>query len=375
MKRLKIAYLSAEDPKNKKVWSGTHYSIYKALSTIGDVDIMGPYEPAFKLFIAKVINQFSLKLLKKRYSYRHSKFISKAYASHFNKKLNEKAYDVIVAPSASCELAYIETKIPVIYITDGTFAGCLNYHDSLQNLSQQCIEEGNFIEQQAIKKGKNVIVSSDWAKNSVVTDYKTTADKVLVIPFGANFDKLPAKNEIDLSLPTEWKVLFVGVYWENKGGKIAYNAFKWLLDKGYNVTMTILGCTPPTEFKHPKINVIHFIDKNDPKGQEELRGIYKQHHFLILPTRFDCTPIVINEASAFGMPCLISNTGGVAGHLKENINGFLMDYNDMGKAYAEKIAYLIEHPQQYIELRKTTRNLYDELLNWEHWANELKKII
>jgi len=375
VKRLKIAYLSAEDPKNKKVWSGTHYSIYKALSTLGDVDILGPYEPAFKLFIAKLYNQFSLKVLNKRYSYRHSVFISKAYANHFNKKLQEKEYDLVVAPSASCELAYIETKARVIYITDGTFAGCLNYHDSLQNLSQQCIKEGNLIEQQAIQKGNPVVVSSEWAKNSVINDYKANAAKVCVIPFGANFDKLPAKDQVDLSLPLEWKILFVGVYWENKGGKIAYNAFKRLLEKGYNVSMTVLGCIPPAEFIHPKITVIPFIDKNDPKGQEEMSAIYKQHHFLILPTRFDCTPIVINEASAFGMPCLIANTGGVAGHLKENENGFLIDYNDTGKGYAEKIAALIEQPQKYIELRKSTRELYDQLLNWEHWASELKKLI
>ncbi len=375
MKHLKIAYLSAEDPKNKKVWSGTHYSIYKALSTLGDVDILGPYEPAFKLFIAKVINQLSLKFRRKRYSYRHSKFISKAYANYFNRKLKEKEYDLILAPSASCELAYIETKIPVIYLTDGTFASCLNYHDSLQNLSQQCIDEGNFIEQHAVQKSKSVIVSSDWAKNSVVNDYKINPEKVLVIPFGANFDRLPSKNEIDFTLPIEWKILFVGVYWENKGGKIAYNAFKQLLEKGYNVSLTVLGCIPPSEFQHPKITVIPFIDKNDPKGQEELSRIYKQHHFLILPTRFDCTPIVINEASAFGMPAIIANTGGVAGHLKENVNGYLIDYSDKGNGYAEKIAYFIDHTQEYIELRKTTRNLYDEFLNWEHWTTEFKKLI
>lgn len=375
MERLKIAYLSSEDPTNKKVWSGTHYSIYRQLCTIGDVTILGPYHPQLRLFIAKFVNQFYLKVLNKRYSYRHSVFISKGYANYFNKKLKENKYDYIVAPAGSAEIAHLETDIPIIYISDGTFAGCLNYHDSLKNLTANSIKEGNIIEQNAIAKSKQVIVSSEWAKNSVINDYKASPDKVTVIPFGANFDQLPTFNEIDLSLPTSWKLLFVGVYWENKGGEIAYNAFKILLEKGYDVSLTVLGCIPPSTFKHPKMTVIPFIDKNDMKGQQDLNTIYKQHHFLLLPTRFDCTPIVINEASAFGIPCLIANTGGVAGHLKENKNGLLVNYNDKGNDYAVKIAKLIDQPQEYIQLRKDTRKLYDELLNWDTWTDQLKKLL
>lgn len=374
MERLKIAYLSSENPNNKKVWSGTHYSIYKSVSTLGEITILGPYQPQFRLFWAKLINQVYLKFFNKRFSYRHSKFISKGYANYFNAKLKGKNFDYIVAPAASCELAYLETTIPIIYISDGTFASCLNYHDSLQNLTKKSIEEGNFIEQQAIKKSKYCIVSSEWAKKSMINDYKANPDKVKIIPFGANFDLLPSNKEIDYTLPTEWKILFVGVYWKNKGGEIAYNAFKLLLEQGYNVSLTVLGCIPPDEFNHPKIKVIPFIDKNDAKGQEELNHIYKQHHFLILPTRFDCTPIVINEASAFGMPSIIANTGGVAGHLKENKNGFLINYDDKGKGYAAAIENLINHPQEYLNLRIETRKLYDDLLNWNTWTLEFKKL-
>ena len=139
MERLKIAYLSSENPNNKKVWSGTHYSIYKSVSTLGEITILGPYQPQFRLFWAKLINQVYLKFFNKRFSYRHSKFISKGYANYFNAKLKGKNFDYIVAPAASCELAYLETTIPIIYISDGTFASCLNYHDSLQNLTKKSI--------------------------------------------------------------------------------------------------------------------------------------------------------------------------------------------------------------------------------------------
>jgi glycosyltransferase involved in cell wall biosynthesis len=373
--KYKFAYLSAENPNNKKVWSGTHFSIYKALKKLGSVDILGPYEPKKTIFLLRVLNQIYLKLFGKRISYRHSKLVSKQYAQFFNKKLIDSAYDFIIAPAASCEIAYVETRVPIIYITDGTFAGCLGYHKSLSNLTRKSISEGNAIEDLAIAKSKYVIVSSEWAKNSVIKDYHKDPKQVKTIPYGANFEQLPERRELNFEIPTVWNLFFVGVYWESKGGDIAFKTYKILKDKGYPVEFTVLGCIPPAALKDEKINVIPFIDKNSNVGQEQMKRIYTEQHFLILPTRFDCTPIVINEASAFGIPSLIAESGGVAGHLKEGENGYLLPYNDQGKGYAGKIENLILKPEIYIELRNRTRQLYEEQLNWDHWAQEFSKLI
>ncbi|MCD6019420.1 MAG: glycosyl transferase group 1 [Bacteroidetes bacterium] len=342
---------------------------------MGSVDVLGPYEPGIRVFVSRILNQIYLKLFNKRISYRHSKLVSKGYAHYFNNKLKDKKYDFIIAPAASCEIAFLETNVPIIYITDGTFAGCLGYHKSLSNLTKKSIEEGNEIEQRAITNSKTVIVSSEWAKKSVINDYHKDSRSIRVIPYGANFESIPAAREINFDVPKIWKLFFVGVYWETKGGDIAFNAFKILIDKGYPVELTILGCIPPAGIKHDKMKVIPFIDKNSKDGQEQMKAIYKDQHFLILPTRFDCTPIVINEASAFGIPGLIADSGGVAGHLKNNENGFLIPYEDQGDAYAKKLETLINDPVSYIKLRKQTRQLYEDQLNWQHWAAEFKKII
>lgn len=371
---LKIGYLSSENPADKKVWSGTHYSILKSLERIGKVTVLGPFEPKVQLFIGKAINQLSLKLLKKRFDYRHSYLISKMYGKYFSSKIKSLDLDLIVAPAASCELAFVDTVVPVCYITDGTFDGCLNYHTALTNLLEFNINEGHSIEKRALEKSKYVVVSSEWAARSAQLDYQIPLNKIHVLPFGANFEKLPSGNVIDLSVPPEFKILFVGVYWLNKGGDIAFNAFKMLADEGYTVSMTVLGCIPPENISHPKLTVIPFIDKNEKQGQTRLAEIYAKHHVLILPTRFDCTPIVINEASAFGIPCLVANSGGVAGHLKDGRNGYLIDYKNQGDAYAKKIEAFIQFPLKYIALRKETRKLFEEELNWEHWIKELQKI-
>jgi glycosyltransferase involved in cell wall biosynthesis len=372
---LKIAYLSADDPRNKKAWSGTHYKIYKSLQSLGKVEILGPYEPKATLLKGKIMNQLALKFLKKRVDYRHGLSLAKAYGKYFSEKLNNGNYDLAVAPAASAELSFLQTEVPVVYITDGTFSSCLNYHKALTNLTEKSMREGNIVEQQAIDRSAVTIVSSDWAARSAIQTYHCNPQKLKVLPFGANFEKIPTASELNMEVPKTWKLLFVGVYWESKGGEIAYNCFKELVDKGYPVELTVLGCTPPEQFRHEKMKVIPFIDKNSDEGQKKLFEIFLQHHILILPTRFDCTPIVINEASAFGIPSIVARTGGVEGHLKNGMNGFLVDYNDKGKGYAEQIEKLIKNTDQYVSLRKSSRKLYEEKLNWDSWTEAFIKII
>lgn len=323
--------------------------------------------------VAQVINQLSLKLFKKRFAYRHGHFISKGYARHFNKILKNKNYDFIIAPAASCEIAHIQTSIPIVYITDGTFDSCLNYHKALSNLMAFSSKQGHQIEQNAIDKSNLVIVSSEWCAKSVKERYHKK--EVFTLPFGANFDDLPKTNELHFDTPKVWKLLFVGVYWDNKGGDFAFNCFKYLTDKNFHVELTIVGCTPPSHIQDKNLKVIPFIDKNSAAGQTQLKEIYNTHHVLILPTRFDCTPIVINEASAFGMPSLVANSGGVAGHLHHGVNGYLIDYNDEGEGYAKRIEQFITEPNLYLELRKSTRKLYEEQLNWEVWIKKVSEYL
>lgn len=377
MKRLRIAYLSASDPRDKKVWSGTHFSIYNTLNKYsGDVIPLGPYEPKLAVFIGKILTGISQLIFKKRYNYRHSHLLAKAYGKYFNKKLKEQNFDVIVAPAAVCELAYVKTSLPIIYISDATINLSLNYHKALTGLLSLSEKETQKIERLAFDNCSKIIVSSDWALKSLINDYQLPNNKIGNLPFGANMAILPSSQDVKSKPSTNvLRLLFIGVYWESKGGNIAYNCLLELIKLGVNAELTVCGCIPPDEFKHEKLKVIPFINKNSDEGMKKLYEVFMQHDILILPTRFDCTPIVICEASAFAMPCFIANTGGVGGHLHEGKNGYLIDYNDMGKGYADKIAKIFSNKDEFNSLKITTREEFDKSLNWDKYGEELNHII
>lgn len=64
------------------------------------------------------------------------------------------------------------------------------------------------------------------------------------------------------------------------------------------------------------VNYLGFLDKEDKKDYRKYLDAWKKVNILLLPTRAECAGIVFNEASAFGVPSLSVDTGGVADYVK-----------------------------------------------------------
>ncbi|MFH1004350.1 MAG: hypothetical protein V1781_02475, partial [Bacteroidota bacterium] len=261
-KKIKIGYISSSDPRDKISWSGTHYSIWKALLAQGaEIELLGPANPRTTIVTGKIITGVSLKIFGKRYNYLHSKMLAKCYAKIFEKKLEGKYFDLIIAPASATEVAYLKTKIPIVIIADTTVAISLNYHKSLSNLFGFSIKETFEVEQMALNRASLIVYSSDWAASSAIRDYNISSSNVCVIPFGANIESVPRREDvIKKNILKKCKLLFVGTYWENKGGPVAYETFIHLLKCGIDAELTVCGCVP--NISHPKMTVIPFLDKN-----------------------------------------------------------------------------------------------------------------
>jgi glycosyltransferase involved in cell wall biosynthesis len=377
VRKLKIAYITLEDPNNKHAWSGTNYYILQALRKhIGEVDALGPAEPVILGFICKVLNFLSVNILKKRFDYRHSTVYAKACSRIFEKKISGKKYDIIVAPAGISCIAYLKTKTPIVYIGDRVIEGALNYHEILSDLWQFSKEQSILTDKIALQNSALTIFSSQWAANFAMENYGIKREKVIVIPFGANMDDIPAKEFVFANKKQNaCNLLLIGTSWKNKGADIAYNTLQELKKMGISSHLTVCGCTPPSDLKDDDLTVIPFVNKNTEEGRKKLEELFLSNTFFILPTRFDCTPIVFCEASAYGLPVISADTGGVKGHIKEGVNGYLINYTDKGEGYAKIISELYNDKEKYSALCKSARAMYEEQLNWDVWAEKFKTAV
>lgn len=367
-KKIKIAFVTASDPLDKKSWSGIYYQMYKSLeSKTEKVDCIGPI-PLFFIKSLAVINKLTRILFNKGYNHKNSILLSFIHSKFIQFKLRNKDYDYIFAPAASTEVAFLNTDIPIIYCSDSSFGQLNGYYDTYSNLFKFSVRESDFIEQKAILKASSLVYSSDWAKDFVEKNYKRKGDAV-TIAFGANVNDAIKVFPKKIGNAQTVELLFLGVNWERKGGDLVYSTFIKLIESNYDVNLTVCGCIPPV--KHPRMKVIPFLDKNNPQDAEKFTAIFQNSHFLFLPTLADCTPIVFCESSFFATPIITRDTGGVSEIVKNGINGYCLDGNAGVDDYFNVFQRLIENGKEYEELSLSSRKLYEDRLNWDKWANEL----
>lgn len=373
---LKIAFLTSTDPHDKKSWSGTHYRMLNSLEQeFSEIIVLGPIHPnKILLKILYRINALNFKFFQKKYNVQHNILTSKYFANKFRKKLRKEKIDVIFAPCSTNEIALLDTQIPICLLADTSFSQLVDYYEGFSNLSKASLVESNFIERKALKKSSTLVFSSEWASEYAIDFYNVDKHRTFVVKFGANIDSEPLRIGVNKGLHEGvFKLLFIGVDWKRKGGDIAFDTFTALLMKGHEVTLTVCGCIPPVT--HPKMEVIPFLNKNIKSDMQRFISLLERSYLLIVPTRADCTPIVFCEASAFGLPVITTNTGGVSSIIEDGINGYSLPYDAKAYDYANKINFLIENPPIYTNLSLMSHKKYEEELNWKVWGKKLKEIL
>jgi glycosyltransferase involved in cell wall biosynthesis len=375
-KRLRIAFLTSLDPKDRRSWSGTIYHIAQALQKhCGDITFIGPIDCSKQKTIGKIRNRVSELLFKKKVMFTHGTLISKHCAKVASQRLAQQPFDVIVAPTGETEIAYLDTDIPIVLVTDSTYHIMDDYYPAFSNILESSYRELESVATRAIHKSSLLLYASKWAARSAIEDYHSDTEKVHVIPFGANLEQSPPKEILLKRKQSErCKLLFIGVKWERKGGDIAFETLLKLEEMGIPAELIVVGCVPPQQFSHRSMKVFPFLNKNDESQRKELEKLYLTSDFLLFPTRNECYGIVVCEANAFGLPVIAADTGGVSGVVTEGENGFLLPLSARGEKYAEVVAELYRNQKRYTELVRSSRAVFDNRLNWDTWgftANQL----
>jgi glycosyltransferase involved in cell wall biosynthesis len=372
---LHIAYLTTGDPNNKRSWSGIHsYMLSHLQKKFRQVSILGPLEGGFAELKGKIRNKISYKLFGKRFDYSHSTALSKKYAKQVSVKLEEIRPDVIIAPTASTIIANLETEIPIILLSDVVFSKMAGYYESYTNLSASSYTQSFNTESKAIRKAAYCVYPSQWAVDAAVKDHGGKTNKIKMVPFGPNLYEIPtheeALKERDHSV---LRLFFLGVDWERKGGPLVLDTLAELIRRGIPARLTVCGCIPK-ETRNLPVEVIPFVDKNNPEGEKKICDLFLENHFLFLPSLAECYGIVFVEAAACGCPSISRNTGGISGAVIEGKSGILLPISATFSDYADQIQEMFEI-NHYRQLQRSSRELFETTHNWEKWADEMEKLV
>lgn len=350
---LQIGILSKHNAFDRNAFSGTVFYMRRALEAHGTVRVLGGHNPLRSGLVGK---------LSRRLQAPRPLTLTAA---------DMAGLDVIIAPVAASEVAQFgpALKTPLITITDATPGFLQDFYN--KTLTQDYIDQEAYM----IARADAVVYSSEFmAQQAQVEFAEARADKLHVVPFGVNLDTLPAQPPAKPPLD-RLELLFIGQDWQRKGGAIALDTLDALSRAGVRAHLTTIGASDPAAQAHPDVTVLGYLNKNTPRDMDRFNAALTQAHILLLPTRADCTPMVIAEANAYGCPVVVTETGGIATLMRDGVNGCMLPMTAGGADYASALRRLTDSPAAYAALSQSSFDHCHAHLTWQAWAKGMARVI
>jgi glycosyltransferase involved in cell wall biosynthesis len=381
---VKVAFVTSYDPMNPLLHNGSGYYTGLALKESGiAVDNIGPLtmRHAFRYGVRKAWHSH---WFHRAYDRTREPEILKDYARQIERRLKTANYDLVLSAMSpgSQPVAYLETNKPIVIWTDATFAGVLDFYPEFSN---RCHAEANIRnalanEASALDRASLLVYYSEWAARTALANYDLNPAKVKVVPVGPGFNCNRRASDITTLASARGfdtcELLFIGADWHRKGADTAMRVASRLNKAGLKTSLTLVGCTPPEGTEVPDfVKLMGYVSKRSPEGAKQLDALFARAHFVIVPSRADCTPIVFAEASSFGVPSLSRDIGGVRTMIRNGINGRTFGRDANPDEYVSFVLELMSSPARYRNLALSSFHEYETRLNWKSAGRQMKVLL
>ncbi len=253
------------------------------------------------------------------------------------------------------------------------------------------------IEQQICQKSNRIISTAPQEKQDLIKIYKANQDHIEIVPCGVNLDlfrpesQAEAKKHAGVS-KDKFLVTYVGRLELRKGINTLLEAIGILLEKQPDLPLqaVIVGGS------HCKGNEIEVLEKEieefklyletihqyqisdrvtftGGKPQDLLYHYYSAGDVAIIPSYYEPFGMTAIEALACGSSVIASRVGGLKSTVKEGHVGLQFEPQNP-QDLADKIAYLIEHPQVNQNYRRNARPYAEERYGWRAVSKQIASV-
>jgi glycosyltransferase involved in cell wall biosynthesis len=372
--------LTGIDPLDEiDTWSGIPFHLCQSLRKkfelcfVGGLDGPSASRHKFREMLHRRLRLGSYRL-------RSEPGVLKEFARRLRDRIKREKPDAVL--SMNCEpIAYLKTELPIFLIHDATFRLLLEGYPHFKALCKRSQHTGETAQILGFARATAILAASEWARQSASRDYGVPAAKMNVIPLGANLLDPPGAEEILAAIgerprSKEVNFLFVGVEWERKGGDSAVAIVEELVRRGVAARLHLVGCVPRAGVtEKPFVTVHGFLSKNNPAQAIKLRELFITASYFIMPSVADCSPCVLAEASAFGVPSVSRKVGGIPEIVKSEKTGLLISDALPESRVVDLLVELFESPPRYREMAQAARADFEARLNWDAYTARLEEII
>ena len=342
----RAAFICGGDPDSARTWSGSPFHMLASLREFFDFEVVihSPWAPWFK-----PLRRLILILTQRRVDIVLSPFWAALGSREACRKITQQRVDFAFCVGIAPICAVLCAEAPTVFVSDATAAGLIDYNPRFTALSPTYRRLAMTVETRAVSGSIAALYPSAWACNDALRSHTTDASRVHLVHWGANLVAEGPPPVRDGEPPAVWRLLFIGVDWQGKGGDIAVATVRRLAALGLSVHLDIVGSQPPSNILagDPLFTLHGFLDKNDAAQRAKLLRLFGDAHLLLFPTQFEALGIVSAEAASFAMPVVAFDTGGVAGNIVDGETGILLAPGTPPEVWTDVVAALLSDPARY----------------------------
>lgn len=352
----KLTYLVSWGKNRETAWSGTNFSLYKALGKyfkVDDINLNGNrWTNAFMSRVLRMdgatIEYFRRHML----GYKLRKTNGNVFQFSEVLSNNDKRKTYMFVDNTVSYVNYLRTEKPDIYAVS-----------AFQNTNPKIFDKRGNEQDEYIRTCSGLFTMGHWLREWLISR-GFPANRIYAVGGGTNVDI----NLIDPQPKSHNKILFVGKDFKRKGGYITYDAFKILREQGENVELFVIG--PTQDPINKPIDGYHFIGQI-PFNEEA--KYYNMCDVFCMPSYFEAYGIVFIEALTFGLPCIGRNCYEMPYFIQDSETGLLLKHDD-----PHVLASLMLQVLRDDKYAKNVAAHHDQYLldySWDAVAERMAKVI
>lgn len=364
---MKLLFSCVWDKEKSKTWSGTTYSLYKALSK--KVDLID-CNIKINFFERVMILLSSLrikngKLIKLNISNKcRDRIVQKKIKRNYYDNNEETVLHVgTLEEEPNNAYCYLDLSIDSLIYYKEKHPELFQY-SSYENISNEILEDKKNHQNKNFNNIKGIFTMSKWVADNLSTYTGIPKEKVHWVGGGINLDT----NLIEEKNKEGNKILFVGRDFKRKGGDLVYNAFIKLKENKKDLELFIAG---PKECPIGKITPgVHFLGDI---SVNKLSEYFNKCDIFCMPSRFEAYGLVFIEALVYGLPCIGRNEFAMREFIEDGYNGYLINNDDVGEL-SKKMELLLEDSEIKSNVI-SNREKYIKEYSWDTVAEKIVNII
>ncbi|BAZ10702.1 glycosyltransferase [Calothrix sp. NIES-4071] len=288
--------------------------------------------------------------------------------------LQDGSYDII-----HCQFGTL-APIALAYRDAGIIKGKLITTFRGIDISKYVQENGINVYNQLFREGEFFLANCEYFGNRAI-NLGCDPQRLVIHGSGLDCSKFLFKPRY-YPVDGKVKIATTGRLVEKKGIEYAIRAVAKIAQSHPNIEYNIIG---DGELKNhfeqliTELNIGHIVKLLGWKQQKEIVHILDNSHIFIAPSvtasdgNQDAPVNTLKEAMAMGLPVISTIHGGIPELVQDNISGFLVPERD-SDAIAQKLTYLISHPQLWEQMGTSGRARVEEKYDMNKLNDELVTI-